>query len=242
MNDFYVYAWLRPCGTPFYIGKGARDRDKDEGNRNPVFARIVAKIRRDGHEPRVVRWQSGLREEDAFKIEREYIRLFGRADKNNGVLCNLTDGGEGQSGAIVCDETRAKLAAARVGKVHAQKTREKISASNRLRQVSEETRAKISSSQIGRVFSDDERYRLASAQRLKPPRGMFKGITFEKDVGKWGARIQIGTKTKNLGRFTTAELAAAAYDAAAIKSWGMGNCYLNFPPANTNREGSAVAS
>ncbi|QWY83295.1 Seg-like homing endonuclease protein [Rhizobium phage RHph_X2_25] len=243
MNDFYVYAWLRPCGTPFYIGKGARSRDRDETNRNPFFKRIVAKIRREGGEPSVIRWQDGLREEDAFKLERQYIRLFGRTDGGTGVLCNLTDGGEGQSGAIVGEKTRAKLAASRLGKTHAAETRAKIAKSNSARQVSEETRAKLSSSQLDRTFSEEHRARLTSAQCSRPPLSGFKGVTFDKSLGKWKARIQVNYKTKNLGRFLTAELAAAAYDLAAIEVWGLGNCYLNFPQAaNDNKEGASIAS
>jgi hypothetical protein len=50
----------------------------------------------------------------------------------------------------------------------------------------------------------------------------FKGVSFEKDSGKWVARVTIpGTKTqKNLGRYDSAEEAGRVYDEAAKMHYG----------------------
>lgn len=107
-HDFYVYAWLRPDGIPFYVGKGQGDRDSNR-ERNRFFTNVLEKIKLSGGGARVVRWQEGLSEDDAFRLERAYIKLFGRRDNGTGVLVNLTDGGEGCVGRIATEEQREKL-------------------------------------------------------------------------------------------------------------------------------------
>ncbi|MCZ7855035.1 NUMOD3 domain-containing DNA-binding protein [Agrobacterium salinitolerans] len=166
---FYVYAWQYPDGRTFYVGKGQAGRDASEKDRNRIFHRIVTKIRREGGEPRIVRWHDRLREEDALHLEMAYIKLFGRRDKATGVLCNLTDGGEGQSGLIHTEEARRKMSAAHttpeaiakqralktgnrycVGRKMSAETRAMIGDANRGRSVSEETRAKLSAANLNR--------------------------------------------------------------------------------------------
>lgn len=48
----------------------------------------------------------------------------------------------------------------------------------------------------------------------------FKGVVWDKARNKYRAQIQVNQRMKNLGRFSTPEEAAAAYDRAAITAWG----------------------
>lgn len=54
----------------------------------------------------------------------------------------------------------------------------------------------------------------------KPTTSKFKGVSWDKERGKWRASIQIGGKPKNLGRYESGIDAALAYDRAAIKYHG----------------------
>ncbi|NZD50526.1 AP2 domain-containing protein [Rhizobium leguminosarum] len=76
--------------------------------RNKVFLRIVAKIRASGQEPDVTRVRDGMTEVEAFDLEATLIAQYGRI-KVGGVLCNLTDGGEGVSGHAHDGETRKRM-------------------------------------------------------------------------------------------------------------------------------------
>jgi len=58
-------------------------------------------------------------EADAFICEIKLIAQYGRRDKGTGVLCNLTDGGEGLSGYVPPPEHRAKISATKRGKPRA---------------------------------------------------------------------------------------------------------------------------
>lgn len=161
---FYVYAWLYPDGQPFYVGKGSGRRDR-EPKGNPIVKNIVAKIRREGGSPRVVRWQDGLREGDAHALEMSYIRLFGRRDIGTGILANLTDGGEGQSGWVPSAEWRARMGELQRGKPKSEETKARMRASNLGQVRSDEARAKMSAAQRGKTISEDQKVKLSEASR-----------------------------------------------------------------------------
>lgn len=227
---FYVYAWQYPDGRTFYVGKGEGRREKSLG-RSRFFKRIVAKIRRSGGEPRVVRLQDGLREDDAFRLERSYIKLFGRRNIGTGVLANLTDGGEGLSGAIFSDATRAKLSAAAKLRTYDDEFRAKLSAAHKGKQGRPHTvksRAKMSENQKGKKLSLEHVESLTKAQRMRPPaRNKYKGI-LKTGNSSWRAQININGTFCKLGYFSTPEGAAKSYDKAAFEAWG-NECFLNFP-------------
>jgi hypothetical protein len=101
-DKFGVYAYLREDGTPYYIGKM-----KDE--RRAFSRQHNAKPPPRGHEHRVRLLRGNLTEQEAFDWERRYIARYGRKNNGTGILRNLTDGGEGASGAILPASARATI-------------------------------------------------------------------------------------------------------------------------------------
>lgn len=143
MNIYYVYAYLREDGTPYYIGKGKDNRAYAKNHRS--FPKDLS---------RIVFLEKNLTEIGALALERRYIAWYGRKDKQTGCLINLTDGGESNSGWLMPDEVKTKISQTKkgsvpwnAGKQHSELTRKKLIEAHKKRApVSEETRRKMSES------------------------------------------------------------------------------------------------
>lgn len=114
MNDYYVYVYLNQLKggkwtfqnhvfdfQPFYVGKGKKEREtshlfpsnlKSLNHKNNTIKEIV---RESGEVPVHLRIYENLSNDDAIKIEAEFIKKFGRVNNESGILTNMTDGGEG---------------------------------------------------------------------------------------------------------------------------------------------------
>ena len=86
MFIYYIYAYLREDGSPYYIGKGKGNRAFSHTHKVkvPPLSRIIF-------------MEKNLSNIGACALERRYIRWYGRKCNNTVMLRNLTEGGEGNT-------------------------------------------------------------------------------------------------------------------------------------------------
>jgi hypothetical protein len=188
-EEYYVYAYLRENGTPYYIGKGRGYR---------AYYRTKYELIVLPPDDKILIILQNLTEEQAFSNERNYIAWYGRLDINTGTLENRTDGGEGISGYKHTKEVKDKLRQHSTGRYYSEETRKKISDNTKGKKRTEEQKKRISEAKkgigIGQVpwnkgktyswsegyfawnkgkkrppFSEEHKKRIADARRGKVP-------------------------------------------------------------------------
>lgn len=175
MIDFYTYAWLREDRTPYYIGKGRGKRAWRKGS---------------PPKDRVLLLKTGLSEQEAFKHEVYMIAVFGRKDLGTGILRNLSDGGDGASGAVRSPETRIKISKAKKGK-----PRPDLSERNRQQKGIPKG-----------PFTDTHRRNLSIAGKNKPPISEETKRKMSESAKRRAAKPEEKEKRARVGRETLEQL------------------------------------
>lgn len=172
-NRFYTYAYLRENRTPYYIGKGQKDR---------AYYKYKGEIKPPKDKTRIIFLKQNLTEEEAFKHEKYMIVVFGRKDLGTGILRNKTDGGEGTSGLVPSEETKRKQSESmkgennpNYGKSPSEETRIKLSKSNKGKSRSQETRRKQSKAKQNKKYWNDGNGNLVRSIEC-PGKGWFRGM------------------------------------------------------------------
>lgn len=216
-------------------------------------SRWIVALLRGGLEPRMKIVADQLSHDEAKRLE---VRLIARRLRLGAPLTNLTAGGDGTSGRHCSLDTRAKLALARLGRPLSDETKAKLSViftgrqspnfgkalpmewreairrAGRDRMRDPEVRERIAEAGRARYSRRQERERTAIVAHKAGPqvnsKTGLKGVSFCNRTKKWVAQIKADGRKRMIGRYTSAEDAARAYDDAARSAWGT-DCYLNFP-------------
>ena len=171
----YVYRHIRlDNGNPFYIGIGKNEsRAYSTKGRSKFWQRIVDKC---GYEVEIL--FDNLDYEQAKLKEQEFISLYGRMNTCNGLLCNLTDGGDGSLGYKPTEEALLKISNTSKGRVKSpeqikkwkskmnftksDKTKEKIRQSLLNKPHTEERKTNQSKAHLGKKLSDAAKLKLSN--------------------------------------------------------------------------------
>jgi hypothetical protein len=142
---FYTYAYLREDRTPYYIGKGEKNR---------IYKKKKNEIQPPKDKSRIIFLKENLTEKEAFEHEIYMIAVFGRKDLGTGILHNRTNGGEGCSGAVRSEEWKLNQSKNREGILLSEEHKRKIGESKMGKPRSEETKRKQSESMKGKYTGE----------------------------------------------------------------------------------------
>lgn len=146
-----VYKHIRKdTNDVFYIGIGKTiKRLNSTSNRNKYWHNIVSKC---GFIAEII--EDGLSWENACEKEKYWISHYGRKDLSEGLLVNMTDGGEGRLNVIFNEATRKKMS-------------ENNSRYWKYNKIPEETRDKIKMKLLGHIMSDETKQKISIAKTGK---------------------------------------------------------------------------
>ena len=143
--DYYVYEYLREDNTPYYVGKGRKNRAFTKQGHT------VLPPNRD----RIRIIKENLTDQEARDLEIFLIAKYGRKDLGTGILRNMTDGGDGSAGRVATKEMKDKLSKLNLGKKQSQETKDKRAESLRGQKRTANQRKRQSESAIKRWDNQD---------------------------------------------------------------------------------------
>jgi len=194
-NIFYVYLLLDPTNfyLPFYVGMGSGNRcydhylETENTTCNRLKFRKIRKLKLLGFKPYIKIWQNNLSREDAFLLEIELIKKFGRkhyGDKK-GILLNVSEGGD--AGPRLFGEDNGFY-----GKSHSEVTKRQIGDKSKQKIYSEEYRKKISDALSGKEKSEDHKLKISNSLT-----GKEKSAEHRKKIGAAHKGKIISTEQRN---------------------------------------------
>lgn len=155
----------------FYIGIGSdKCRAYSKSGRSKHWKNVVSKC---GYAIDVI--IEGISIEDARNVEIGMIEAYGRIHLGNGILVNMSDGGETNKGVVgtwlgksLSEEHKQKLRMAKLGKKtkgHSEETKRKISESHKGKKLSDETKQKLRDINIGKTHTDKAKAKISEASK-----------------------------------------------------------------------------
>ena len=156
-NRFYTYAYLREDRTPYYIGKGKRNRAYNKHQKGISVPKDKS---------RIIFLKQNLTEAEAFKHEIYMIAVFGRIDLGTGILHNKSDGGEGPSGMVHSEETKDKIRQKAIGRKASEETKKKLSKIHKGRKHTEEMKKIQSERMKGNTYGLGRKHSLDSLKKM----------------------------------------------------------------------------
>jgi NUMOD3 motif len=172
-NKYYLYRHIRlDKNEPFYIGIGTKS-NRQHPNIKSEYKRAYEINRKESYIWNNIVSKTEYEIEILFESndynfikekEKEFIKLYGRINKNSGCLSNMTDGGDGTIGYIPSKEQVENHRNFLIGRKQSEETKQKRLESRRGYKHSEETRVKISNSHKGKKTAKEHLEKLYKGQ------------------------------------------------------------------------------
>lgn len=184
MNNFYTYAYLRKNKTPYYIGKGSKNRAYANHGKVPVPAR-----------DRILFLKTNISEREAIHHEIYTISVFGRKDLGTGILLNLTNGGEGTSGYVYSQKQKNNSRVKRIKAIsislqsrsEGKKQKWKKTISNfylKLSEEEKEARGKMTTEEVRAMVENQQKVLMARSEEEKRKTNEKRSISVKKNLFK----------------------------------------------------------
>lgn len=175
INKYYIYRHIRiDRNEPFYIGIGSK-QNRSHSNLKSEYRRAFEKNRKESSIWNNIVSKTEykveiLLESDSYEFikekEIEFIKLYGRINRNTGCLANMTDGGDGFIGYIPSKEKIEKHKLFMTGRKQSEEEKQKRNKSRKGYVHSEETKIKMSNSHKGKKTSKEHLEKLQKGQIL----------------------------------------------------------------------------